>query len=136
MAVPPLARSAPTACLAADRDDALATAMLPSGGNTGQAVLVPATTANPTPSRTTSIAAAVATLAWDILVGGESIEPEQSMMMISALPAPPRGAAIATSAPEFTVTTALTSRPPSGRYWVWLTSTVKPEPDAVMGEFP
>ncbi len=70
MAVPPLARSAPTACLAAARDDGLATAMLPSGGNTGQAVLVPATTANPTPSRTTSIAAAVATLAWDILVGG------------------------------------------------------------------
>ena len=53
-----------------NRDDGLATAMLPSGGNTGQAVLVPATTANPTPSRTTSIAAAVATLAWDILVGG------------------------------------------------------------------
>ena len=48
----------------------LATAMLPSGGKTGQAVLVPATTANPTPSRTTSIAAAVAARAWDILVGG------------------------------------------------------------------
>ena len=68
--MPPLARSPATACLAAERDDTFATAMLPSGGNTGQAVLVPATTANPTPSRTTSIAAAVAALAWDILVGG------------------------------------------------------------------
>jgi hypothetical protein len=70
MAVPPLARSAPTACLAAALDAGPATAMLPSGGKTGQAVLVPATTAKPTPSRTTSIAAAVAVRAWDILVGG------------------------------------------------------------------
>ena len=70
MAVPPLARSPATACLAAARDAAFATAMLPSGGKTGQAVLVPAMTANPTPSRTTSIAAAVAARAWVILVGG------------------------------------------------------------------
>ena len=40
------------------------------------------------------------------------------MMMISALSAPPPGAAMATSAPDDTVTTALTSRPPSGRYLV------------------
>jgi hypothetical protein len=32
------------------------------------------------------------------------------------------------------VTTALTSRPPSGRYWFWSTSTVKPE--SVMGDSP
>ena len=56
------------------------------------------------------------------------------MMMISALPAPPAGAATATSAPDVTVTTALTSRPPSGRYWFWSTSTVKPE--SVMADSP
>src|ERR1700751_2979800 len=127
MAVPPLARSAPTACFAAARDGGLATAMLPSGGNTGQAVLVPATTANPTPSCTTSIASAVATLAWDILVGGESIEPEQWMMTISALPAPPPGPAMATSAPDETVSTVLTSRTPSGMYWSWTMAMVKLE---------
>ena len=64
------ARAAPAAAIDVVRDDALATAMRPSGGKTGQAVLVPATTANPTPSRTTSIAAAVAARAWVILVGG------------------------------------------------------------------
>ena len=59
------------------------------------------------------------------------------MMMISALPAPPPGALPApraTSAPDVTVTTALTSRPPSGRYWFWSTSTVKPE--SVMADSP
>ncbi len=56
------------------------------------------------------------------------------MMMISALPAPPPGAATETSAPDVTVTTAFTSRPPSGRYWFWSTSTVKPE--SVMTEPP
>ena len=57
------------------------------------------------------------------------------MMMISALPAPPPGAAMATSAPDDTVTTALTSRPPSGRYWFWSTSMVKPE-RSVMADSP
>src|SRR6516165_4244998 len=56
------------------------------------------------------------------------------MMMISALPAPPPVAARATSGPDVTVTTALTSWPPSGRYWFWSTSTVKPE--SVMSESP
>src|SRR5262249_29714921 len=58
------------------------------------------------------------------------------MMTISALPAPPPEAAIATSGPDVTVTTALTSRPPSGRYWFWSTSMAKPEPESVMRESP
>ncbi len=137
MAVPPLARRPVTACLAAALEEASARAMPPSAGNTGQARLVPAITANKTPSRTTSTAAAVAARASAILVCGYSIDPEQSMMMISALlaaapPGPPPGRA-ATPGPEATVTMALTSRPPSGRYWFWSTSTVKPE--SVMAEF-
>src|ERR1700761_6162801 len=54
------------------------------------------------------------------------------MMMISALPPGPPVAVNATSGPDVTVTTALTSRPPSGTYWFWSTSTVKAEPDSVM----
>ena len=49
-------------------------------------------------------------------------------MMISALPAsapgPPDGASPVASA--VTVTTALTSRPPTGRYGFWSMSTVNP----------
>src|ERR1700739_5037495 len=56
------------------------------------------------------------------------------MMIISALASPPAGAATETSAPDGTATTALTSRPPSGRYWFWSTSTVKPE--SVMAHSP
>jgi hypothetical protein len=72
--------------LAAAREEASARAMLPSAGNAVQARLVPAMTENRTPSRTTSTAAAVAARASAILVCGYSIDPEQSMMMISALP--------------------------------------------------
>ena len=44
------------------------------------------------------------------------------------LAAAPGAAGIpAASAEDVTVTMALTSRPPSGRYWFWSTSTVKPE---------
>src|SRR5579872_554870 len=141
MAVPPLARSPVTACLAAARDEASARAMVPSAGNTGQARLVPAITENRTPSRTTSIAAAVAARASAILVCGYSIDPEQ-MMMMSALPSGPSPAdtgpawwgpdSPAASAADVTVTMALTSRPPSGRYWFWSTSMLKP--DAGMAE--
>ena len=70
-----------------------------------------------------------------ILVCGYSIDPEQSMMMISALAGAPAATAgiPAASAEEVTVTMALTSRPPSGRYWFWSTSTVKP--DWVIAQF-
>ena len=94
---------------------------------------MPATTANAVPSRSTSIAAAVAARADMIFDCGTSIDPEQSTMMISAAPlappAPPDGPPLgnAISAAELTVTTALTVRPPSGRYWFWSTSTVKPD---------
>jgi len=77
---------------------------------------VPATIANQVPSRTTSTAAAVAARAAASLAGGESIDPEQSTMMISAL-APLSGAGAGPSplASAVTVTIALTSRPPDGR---------------------
>ena len=101
-------------------------------------------TENRTPSRTTSTAAAVAARASAILVCGYSMDPEQSMMMISALlsgpsladtaPAGPGPASPAAPAADATVTMALTSRPPSGRYWFWSTSTVKP--DSVMRSSP
>ena len=137
MAVPPPARRPATACRAAAREAWSATAMLPSMGNTGQARFVPAMTANQVPSRITSMAAAVAARASAILVCGYSIDPEQSMMMISALPCwPPDGPAPenpVASAADVTVTIALTSRPPSGRYWFWSTSMVKP--DSVMARF-
>ena len=65
------------------------------------------------------------------------------MMMISALPSGPSLADTAPAGPgparpaapaaDATVTMALTSRPPSGRYWFWSTSTVKP--DSVMRSF-
>ncbi len=137
MAVPPLARRPVTACLAAALEEASARAMVPSAGNTGQARLVPAMTENRTPSRTTSTAAAVATRASAILLCGYSIDPEQSMMMISALPSGPAPAdaapagpgpvSPAASAADATVTMALASRPPSGRYWFWSTSMVNPD---------
>ena len=138
IAVPPPARRPATACLATAREEASARAMLPSTGNTGHARLVPAMTENMTPSRTTSTAAAVATRASAILVCGYSIDPEQSMMMISALPpgSVPAGPGLvspAAPAADATVTMALTSRPLSGRYWFWSTSMVKP--DSVMAEF-
>ena len=53
-------------------------------------------------------------------------------MMISALPpgapsgAPGPGDGISPDASAVTVTTALTSRPPTGRYGFWSMSTVKP----------
>src|SRR5580692_10694021 len=137
MAVPPFARSPAIACLAAARDAAFAIVIVPLEGKTGQAVLVPATTANRTPSRTTSTAAAVAARASAIFVCGYSIDPEQSMMMISAAPSGPSAAdaapagpapvSPAASAADATVTIALASRPPSGRYWFWSTSMVNPD---------
>jgi hypothetical protein len=78
----------------------------------------PAITAKATPSRITSMAAAVARRASAILVCGAPIEPDRSMMMISALPLPWAGAAASVSG-EVTVMTALTSRPPSGMCSFW-----------------
>src|SRR5215469_9070468 len=131
MAVPPCGVRPDTACFAYCLVVAFATARLPSCGYTGCASWVPATTANPTPSRITSTAAAVAARASAILVCGDLIDPEQSMIMISAMP-PPASAAGASDRPpadpvsgEVTVTIALTSSPPSGRYSFWATSTVK-----------
>ena len=82
-----------------------------------------ATTAKATPSRITSTAAAVAARACSILVRGDLIDPEQSMMMISAPPelAPEAGSPVSG---EVTVMMALTSSPPSGRYSFWEMSTV------------
>jgi hypothetical protein len=114
-----------------------ATAMRPSVGNTGQARLVPAMTANQAPSRITSMAAAVAARASAILVCGYSIDPEQSMMMISELPVwPPAGPVPenpVASAADVTVTMTLTSRPPTVKNWFWSMSMVKP--DSVMARF-
>src|SRR5215470_1038855 len=131
MAVPPCGVRPDTACFAYCLVVASATARLPSCGYTGRASWVPATTANATPSRITSTTAAVAARASAILVCGDLIDPEQSMMMISATP-PPASAAGASDLPpadpvpaEVTVTMALTSSPPSGRYSFWETSTVK-----------
>ena len=117
IAVPPPGRRPATACCAARRVAGPAMAIVPSAGNTGRAAVLPAITANATPSRITSTAAAVAVRASAILVRGLPIDPEQSMMMISA-PADP-AAASGTDSPEVTVITALTSWPPSGRYSFW-----------------
>ncbi len=84
-------------------------------------MLVPATTANPTPSRITSTAAAAARRASAMFA--PDIDPERSMMMISAAPSP--SAAPAGDPPaDVTVMTALTSRPPTGRYLFWKVWTV------------
>ncbi len=119
----PLPDRGAAACLASARVCGLASAMVPLFGYTGLAKLVPAMTANHTPSRTTSTAAAVAVRAWVILLCGTSIHPEQSMMMISALPDPATAATPGVPS-DVTVATALTSRAPSWRYWLWSTSTV------------
>src|ERR1700678_1341607 len=124
IAVPPLARRLIAARLAASRDDGPAIAIVPSVGNTAQAVLVPATTANAVPSCNTSMAAHTAVRADAIFIEGTSIDPEQSTMMISADLDSSAGAG-AMSADEVTVTTAFTVRPPSGRNWFWSMSTVK-----------
>src|SRR5215813_8241550 len=131
IAVPPCGVRPDTACLAYCLVVASATARLPSCGYTGCASWVPATTANATPSRITSTAAAVAARASAILVCGDLIDPEQSMMMISAMPAPAAADGVSDRpsadpvSGEVTVTMALTSSPPSGRYSFWETSTVK-----------
>src|SRR5262249_34120747 len=84
--------------------------------------------ANHVPSRITSTAADVAARASVILVFGTSMDPEQSTMMISAVPplAPGSGEVASPVAPTVTVTTALTSRAPGDRYGFWSTSTVNP----------
>ena len=66
---------------------------------------MPAITANATPSRITSTAAAVAARASAILVRGLPIDPEQSMMMISALSGSARRAELAAVPAVVTVTT-------------------------------
>ena len=82
--------------------------------------------ANHTPSLSTSSAASVAAHARPIL-RFDLIDPEQSTMMISALaPAAPGSGGVSSDASAVTVTTALTSRPPAGRYGLWSMSTVKP----------
>ncbi len=92
-----------------------------------RAFWLPATTANVTPSRIASMATAAACRAAAILPR-PAIDPEQSIMMISAPPGSSSGAR--SSSADVTVTIALTSRPPSGRYSFWKTSTAKP----VMGQ--
>ena len=87
-------------------------------GYTSRASSVPATTANSTPSRSVSMAAAVACFADDSLVRGTCIEPEQSTMITSA--APPDEAAGPVGAPvAVTVTIAFTSVAPADRYSFW-----------------
>ena len=127
IAVPPRGSRPATACFADCLVSASATARLPSWGNTGCAWSVPATTANATPSRITSTAAAVAARASAILVCGDLMDPEQSMMMISALPwsAAAAGRPPSSDVDDVTVTMALMSSPPSGRYSFWEISTVK-----------
>ena len=70
------------------------------------------------------MAAAVASRAWISFVFGSSIDQEQSTMMISAALAGPVIPSAAEPA-DVTVTMALTSRAPSGKYSFWKTSTVK-----------
>jgi hypothetical protein len=75
-------------------------------------------TANSTPSRRVSMAAAVATFAAVSLVRGTCIEPEQSTMITSA--APPVAVAGPVGAPvAVTVTIAFTSVAPAERYSFW-----------------
>ena len=78
-------------------------------------------TAKATPSRSVSIAAAVARLAAASLVGGWSIDPEQSTMITSA--AEPSACRACPPPVEVTVTIAFTSAAPCGRYSFWKTST-------------
>src|SRR5262245_33224329 len=98
-----------------------------------RACMLPATTANGAPSRSVSIAAAVAFFASIILVAGYAIEPEQSTMMTCAGaswpagdPAGPAGTGDPAGRPAETgvdpseppavmVMTASTTRAPSGR---------------------
>ncbi len=70
MAVPPPALSRRSACLACSRVVASATASRPPPGYTSVATWVPPITVKCTPSRRVSIAAAVASRALRILVGG------------------------------------------------------------------
>src|SRR5690242_8106243 len=80
--------------------------------------------ADQAPSLITSTAAGVAAHACTTLLIGIPIECERSMMMISALsPAGPGSSPLWSAV---TVTTALTSRPPAGRYGLWSMPTVKP----------
>src|SRR5215469_1583356 len=99
-------------------------AMLTLAGKKGAATWLPAITANATPSRMTSIAAAVASRAWISFVIGAAIEPEQSTMMISAASAGGDWPAAAVPA-DVTVTMAFTSRASAGRYSLWKISTEK-----------
>jgi len=85
-------------------------------GKTGAACSVPAITAKATPSRITSTAGGGRAASRSC--SGTLIDPEQSMMMISALSVTAAGAAAAVPA-VVTVTIALTSRVPSGRYSFW-----------------
>jgi hypothetical protein len=96
------------------------------GGQTGRARQLPATTANATPSSMASMAAPVASRAWSIFATGSPIDPEQSMMMISAAPAVTSAGPSAMEPADVTVTMALTSRTRSGRYSFWKTSPVNP----------
>src|SRR5262249_14007167 len=85
----------------------------------------PATTANAVPSRMTSMAAAVASRAWISFAMGMPMDPEQSMMMISAALTGDGGPS-GTEPTDETVTMALTTRALPGRYSFWKTSTVNP----------
>src|SRR5215467_2199529 len=124
MAVPPRGSTPDTACFATSLVRASATTRLPSEGKMGTAFSVPAITAKATPSLITSTAAAVAARACSILVRGDLIDPEQSMMMISA---PPELVVVAARpvSGDVTVMMASTSSPPAGRYSFWEISTVK-----------
>src|SRR5215472_11950697 len=98
----------------------------------GRARLVPAMIANHTPSLITSNAATVAARALTILLSGKLIDPERSTMTISALPTAGPGSSPVWSA--VTVTIALTSRPPVGRYGLWSMSTVNPSRPVMAGQ--
>ena len=77
---------------------------------------MPAITAKRTSSRMQSIATCVASRAARILRFGAPIEPDASMIRITAASGVPAGPP---EPSEVMVTIALTSVPPSGRYSFW-----------------
>ena len=114
MAVPPPGSTPASAALACRRVRSSARTIPENCGNTTRACSDPATTANSTPSRSSSMAAAAASSAHRNLISGLPIDPDSSRMITSAASG---GTGAASAAPTAsTVIRACTSQAPAARY--------------------
>ena len=111
------------ACFAATRLAASMRTMPVDGGKHMVAVVLPDTTANQVPSITSSTATLAAWRAALILLDGRSIDPDVSMISITAASAAPLPAEPAPV--QVTETTACTSVASAARYSFWNTLAVK-----------